>query len=76
MTGIAISVSVLAILFALVLMGGGILVWVASVSGEQLTPAQNSLVQVADWTVKTAVGAIVGFAGGAGLARRNGHTER
>jgi hypothetical protein len=70
MTSIAISISVLANLFALVLMSGGILVWVASVSDEQLTPAQGTLVQVADWTVKTAVGAIVGFAGGAGLARR------
>ena len=71
MTSIAISISVLVILFALVLMSGGILVWVASVSDEQLTPAQSTLVEVADWTVKTVVGAIVGFAGGAGLARRS-----
>lgn len=72
MNSTAISFAVLAILLALVLLGASILIWVASVSGDHLTPAQDSLVQVADWTIKTAVGAIVGFAGGAGLARRNG----
>ncbi len=76
MNSTAISLAVLAILLALVLLGASILIWVASVSGDPLTPAQDTLVQVADWTIKTAVGAIVGFAGGAGLARRNGGTER
>ena len=68
----AVSFAVLGMLFALVLLSGSVLIWVASDSGAQLTPAESTLVQVADWTVKTAVGAIVGFAGGAGLARRNG----
>lgn len=76
MNSTAISLAVLAILLALVLLGASILIWVASVSGDPLTPAQDTLVQVADWTIKTAVGAIVGFAGGAGLARRNGSAER
>lgn len=76
MSSTAISISVLAILLALVLLGISVLIWVASVSGVQLTPAEDTLVQVADWTIKTAVGAIVGFAGGAGLARINGGKER
>ena len=76
MNSTAISLAVLAILLALVLLGASILIWVASVSGDPLTPAQDTLVQVADWTIKTAVGAIVGFAGDAGLARWNGGTER
>ncbi len=68
----AITVAVLAILLALVVLAGCALAWMALISEDPLTPAQDRLVQVADWTIKTAVGAIVGFAGGAGLARRNG----
>ena len=75
MNSTAISLAVLAILLALVLLGASILIWVASVSGDHLTLAQDTLVQVADWTIKTAVGAIVGFAGGAGLAKRNSSAE-
>ena len=70
--GNAISVAVFGVLFALVLLGGRAYVWVASTSDGPLQPAQVQLLELADWTVKTAVGAIVGFAGGAGLARRNG----
>lgn len=76
MNSTAVSFAVLGMLFALVMLSGSVLIWVASVSDAHLTPAQSTLVQVADWTVKTAVGAIVGFAGGAGLARRNGGAER
>ena len=72
MTSFTISVGVLAILFALVVLAGSGLAWMALITGDPLTPAQQTFVQVADWTVKTALGAIVGFAGGAGLARRNG----
>ena len=72
MTNTIILASVLGSLFALVVLAGSGLAWMALVSGDPLTPAQQTFVQVADWTVKTALGAIVGFAGGAGLARRNG----
>ena len=47
MSNTVISVSVLAILLALVLLGISVLIWVASVSGDHLTPAQDTLVQVA-----------------------------
>ena len=72
MTNTIILASVLGLLFALVVLAGSGLAWMGLVSGDPLTPAQQTFVQVADWTVKTALGAIVGFAGGAGLARRNG----
>ena len=59
-------------LFALIVLAGSALVWLAVVSGHQPTPAQATLIALADWTVKAAVGALLGFAGGIGLARRNG----
>jgi Cu/Ag efflux pump CusA len=63
---------VIAALFALIVLAGSALVWLAVVSGHQPTPAQEALIALADWTVKAAVGALLGFAGGVGLARRNG----
>ena len=75
MTNTLILVSVLGLPFALVVLAGCGLAWMALVSENPLTPAQHTFVQVADWTVKTALGAIVGFVGGAGLARRNGATS-
>ncbi len=56
MNSTAVSFAVLGTLFALVMLSGSVLIWVASVSDAQRTPAQATLVQVADWTVKTAVG--------------------
>ena len=72
MTGTIVTVAVLGFLFALAVMSGSALAWMAAVSGPQPTPAQETLIQVSDWTVKAAVGALLGFAGGVGLARRNG----
>ncbi len=48
MNSTAVSFAVRTILLALVLLGASILIWVASVSGDHLTPAQDTLVQVAD----------------------------
>ena len=59
-------------LLALVLLGSVGMAWQAWVSGPELTPAQAQLIALADWMVKGAVGALLGFAGGLGLARRNG----
>ena len=53
-------------------MGGSVMVWQAGVASPELAPAQEQLIALADWTVKAAVGALLGFAGGIGLARRNG----
>ena len=54
--------------------GIGILVWLTPVNVESMTPAQDNLLTIADWMVKAALGAILGFAGGVGLAARNGHS--
>ena len=66
---------VIAALFALIILAGSALVWLAAVGGHQPTPAQETLIALADWTAKAAVGALLGFVGGVGLARRNGGME-
>ena len=76
MTVTAFFVSAFVGLFALALLAGGVLAWVSSIQVEQLTSTHSTLAHTADGTLKVALGAIVGFAGGAGLARRNGGTER
>ncbi len=68
----ALPVLIVAMLFALVLLGSIGMAWQAWVSGPELTPAQRQLIELADWIVKGAVGALLGFAGGIGLSRRNG----
>ena len=45
-------------------MSGGVLVWLSPVSAEDLTPAQDTLIETADWMIKACAGGIVGFAGG------------
>ena len=49
--------------------GIGILVWLAPVPADELTPAQTNLIYLGDTMVKGAIGAILGFAG-ARLAMR------
>ena len=55
-------------LFALTILGMGTLVWLSPVPAGQLTPAQDNLIGIADWMVKTSVGAILGFVGATRLA--------
>ena len=69
---VIITVLVFVALLALIVLAGSALVWMAAVSGARPTPAQDTLITLADWTIKAAVGALLGFAGGVGLARRNG----
>ena len=59
---------VIGVLFTLIIMSGGVLVWLSPVVEELLTPAQNTLIITADWMIKACAGAIVGFAGGLRLA--------
>ena len=61
---------ILAALLMLTVLGIGTLAWLSDVPTDQLTLAQTRLIDVADWLVKASVGAILGFAGGAGLAAR------
>ena len=66
-----LPIIVLVMLFALALMSGGVLVWMSAITGPEPTPVQQ-LSNVADWTIKGTVGALLGFAGGVSTARRNG----
>ena len=59
-------------LFTLVVAGVGLLVWLADVPANDFTPAQDSLLTVADWMVKACIGAILGFAGARAGARQTG----
>ena len=67
-----IPLSVIITLAGLAVLGGSAMVWRAAVSGPEPTPMQQQLAELADWIVKGAVGALLGFAGGAGLSRLNG----
>ena len=60
-------------LFAIMLGGIGILLYVASFPPDQFNAAHDSLITIGDWMVKVSIGAILGL-GGARLtmARRNG----
>ena len=73
MRNYAIPVAVMGMMFALALLCGGALVWQSVAAGPEPTPAQERLVQVAAGTAKVALGALLGFVAGVGLAaRRNG----
>ena len=76
MTDRVIILAIIGALLALIALAGSALVWMAAVSSAEPTPAQNTLITLADWTIKAAVGALLGFAGGAGLCRRNGAHQR
>ena len=52
--------------------GIGLLVWLAPVPADQLTPAQTNLIFLGDTMVKGAVGAFLGFAGARLAMRGNG----
>ena len=60
--------SSITILFSIVVLGGGVLVWLAPVPDGQLTKAQDNLIEIADWMVKASIGAILGLIGGQRLA--------
>ena len=58
-----------AALFALAILGVSILMWLSPVPSEAYTPAQERLLDIADWMVKASVGALLGFAGGRAATR-------
>ena len=62
--------AVLGMLFAVALTGVGILALLTPVSAADMTPAQDRLLNIGDWMLKTAIGLVLGFAGGR-LAARN-----
>ena len=70
MNGTRTTVGVIGLLLALILVGGGVLVWMAPVPAEDITPAREILLNIADWMIKASVGAILGFAGSRLATRR------
>ena len=60
------------VLLAMILLGGGVLVWLSPVPADLLTPAQTNLIYLSDTMVKGAIGAIIGFAGARWIGRANG----
>ena len=49
MNGTRTTVGVIGLLLALILVGGGVLVWLAPVPAADMTPAREILPNVADW---------------------------
>ena len=72
MNGTRTTVGVVGLLLALILVGGGVLVWMAPVPAEDMTPARDILINIADWMIKASVGAILEFAGSRLAVRRSG----
>ena len=62
-------------LFALIFCGIGILVGYSGVQAEDMTPAQENLIAIADWMVKGALGAVMGFAWGSRIVPIGGPTS-
>ena len=73
MNGTRTTVGVVGLLLALILVGGGVLVWLAPVPVEEMTPARELLLNIADWMIKASVGALLGYAGSC-LAVRKANT--
>ncbi len=58
------TVSTVATLLVLVALGIALLLWLAPVPMERMTPAQSKLLEIAVGMVLLSVGALLGFAGG------------
>jgi len=71
MNGARTTIGVIGLLLALILAGGGVLVWMAPVPAEDITPARELLLNIADWMIKASAGAILGFAGSRLAIRRS-----
>ena len=68
------TILVFGCLFAFVVVGVGLLVWLAPVQTGEMTPAQERLLDIADWMTKASAGALLGFAGGRlGVSKANGN---
>ena len=67
-----ITLAVLSFLFALIIVSGGVLVWLSVVAEGELNRPQEVLISTADWMIKACAGGILGFA--AGLRLANGKT--
>ena len=76
MRGSSYAISLLIVAFALIGAGGSVLIWLAPVSAEQMTPAQNDLRELADTVVKAGLGVLAGFFGARPFQSGNGGANR
>lgn len=72
MQGNFYAIALLVVAFALIVMGGGALVWLAPVTAEEMTPSQSRLIELADTVVKVGLGVLAGFFGARPFRRGNG----
>ena len=56
--------------FALLVIGIGIAMWLSPIPDDELTTAQSSLIDIADWIIKASVGAILGLGSSARIRAR------
>lgn len=64
MNGLLPFLSLLVTLIAMIFISGGVMIWLAQVTGETLTPVQSTVLDTADWMIKTSAGAIAGLTAG------------
>ena len=67
------ALPILIMLLAVAVIGLGILIWMSPVQAGDITPAQDKLMNIADWMVKAAIGAILGYSGARLAARGDSH---
>ena len=72
MRGKSYAIALLGAAFALIVMGGGTLVWLAPVPAEEITPAQDNLIELADTVVKVGLGVLAGLFGARPFRQGNG----
>lgn len=60
------------ILVAIAVVGIGLLYSLTPIPSDQMNPAHDALLTIADWMVKSSIGALLGFTGAVRLSARNG----
>ena len=68
----AYAISLLGAAFALIVLGGGTLAWLAPVPAEQMTSAQDTLRELADTVAKIGLGVLIGFFAARPFQKGNG----
>ena len=76
MLGNAYAISLLGAAFALIVLGGGTLAWLAMTPAEQITPAQDTLRKLADTMAKVGLGVLIGFFAARPFQQGNGAANR
>ena len=67
-----ITAGILGGFFALILAAGSVLIWMALITGDTLSPGESIVINLADWVVKFCLGVLAGYIGGAKLMRGKG----